>query len=520
MLREIHRGRVELKQWVEGVDAFDAKDYERCLDLFMAIADTAKIHFNIAMAFINLGALDDAIAALGRSVACDPFLAVGYFMRGVCHYNANALDDSLADFNDALTYLRGNSQIDYAQLGLSFKLFSCEVSFNRGLCLAAMGQVDEAYKDFDDASRSRPPSSESTEDFRNIDEAMKLGDRAPEFLGPYAVAPDCVYRPPTGRVKNIDFKDYMGKAKVVASVEATDNYAGFSGRELKMKTLPRSNSTNDISAFPLPSLARSNTSTGVLSRSATVTAPGSSRLVGGGVAQPSLMRPLRNRSSSLGQNNDFRALPTRVPTLSVNPIDELMSDLGENDDNERGGGGTFSRNGSGYGRNGSYARGDDGDPGRDDRQDNGRENGRDNPRNYGRDMDNGRDNGRNNGREQYAPPTGPAYPSNRRPPVSRAQASSPVGSNTSTVADKIKLKAHYDTTRILLLPPVVQLSDLLNRLQDKFGLSSNQAFQLKYKDDDDELVTIVDQEDLEVAWAVQGVEWGEGGKVEVWCELL
>ncbi|KAJ3145430.1 hypothetical protein HDU86_000916, partial [Geranomyces michiganensis] len=52
--------RVELTQWVDGVKAFDSKDHERALDLFMAIADTAKIHFNIAMAFINLGALDDA----------------------------------------------------------------------------------------------------------------------------------------------------------------------------------------------------------------------------------------------------------------------------------------------------------------------------------------------------------------------------------------------------------------------------------------------------------------------------
>ncbi|TPX59353.1 hypothetical protein PhCBS80983_g02500 [Powellomyces hirtus] len=460
--------RVELTQWVEGVTAFDNKDHDRALDLFMAIADTAKIHFNIAMTYINMGATDDAIAALGRSVACDPFLAVAYFMRGVCYYNVNALNESLADFNDALTYLRGNTHIDYAQLGLAFKLYACEVSFNRGLCLAAMGQMNDAFKDFEDAARSRPPAAESTEDFRNIDEAMKLGDRAPEYLGPYAVSPDSVYRPPSGRVKNSDKKDYMGKAKVVASVEATDNYAGFSGRELKMKTLPRSNSTNDIPTFPTDKLLRSNTSTGVLGRSATVATPGMPRVVGGGIAPPTL-RPLRNRSSSLGQQQPFERAATvgRAPAMSINPIDELMSELGKNDDDRS---------------------------------------------NYGSEK---------YGSEKYTPSLNGGYGGSdggdyRRSEYNRS--SSPVGS-VSTVADKIKLKAHYKTTRILLLPPIIQLQDLIDRLQDKFNLANDQTFSLRYRDEDGQMVTIIDQEDLEVAWAVQGVEWGEGGRVEVWCEV-
>ncbi|KAJ3153569.1 hypothetical protein HDU89_000610 [Geranomyces variabilis] len=462
--------RVELTQWVDGVKAFDSKDHERALDLFMAIADTAKIHFNIAMSFINLGALDDAIAALGRSVACDPFLAVAYFMRGVCYYNVNALNESLQDFNDSLTYLRGNTHIDYAQLGLAFKLFSCEVSFNRGLCLAAMGQMSDAYKDFEDASRSRPPPTESNnEDFGNIDEALKLGDRAPEYLGPYAVSPDSIYRPPGGRVKNSEKRDYIGKAKVVASVEATDNYAGFSGRELKMKTLPRSNSTNDIpmAGFPGGRLARANTSTGVLSRSATVAAPGSARVVGGGVTAPT-MRPLRNRSSSLGLADPSSAVnggggggggggglgrsatAGRQPAISINPIDELMSELGGGGNEDyRNGDRDYERDRGGYG----------GAPS----------------------SNNGYGNGNRNGS---------AYNRASPPEAARAgtlRSGSPTGT-MSTVADKVKLKAHYQTTRILLLPTVIRLPDLISRLQDKFGLPQTQSFQLKYKDEDGAII--------------------------------
>ena len=36
--------------------------------------------------------------------------------------------DALKDFELALTHLRGNLLIDYKQLGLQYKLYSCEVS--------------------------------------------------------------------------------------------------------------------------------------------------------------------------------------------------------------------------------------------------------------------------------------------------------------------------------------------------------------------------------------------------------
>ncbi|KAJ3154896.1 hypothetical protein HDU86_004601, partial [Geranomyces michiganensis] len=464
------------------------------------------------------------IAALGRSVACDPFLAVAYFMRGVCYYNVNALNESLNDFNDSLTYLRGNTHIDYAQLGLAFKLFACEVSFNRGLCLAAMGQMDDAYRDFEDAARSRPPPSSQdggSEDFRNIDEALKLGDRAPEYLGPYAVSPDSIYRPPGGRVKNSEKRDYIGKAKVVASVEATDNYAGFSGRELKMKTLPRSNSTNDIPTFPADRLMRANTSTGVLSRSATVAAPGSARVVGGGVTAPNanappatMLRPLRNRSSSLGISEQLpppQLSPRagggggggggRQPAISINPIDELMSELGS-------GGGGDDDDRYRYRNNNNNG---DRDRDRDDRGY--ANNGYGGSNNNGASLSSSPSSYNNNNNSRGPPPTESA---SARATIPRA--GSPTGT-VSTVADKVKLKAHYQTTRILLLPTVIRLPDLIDRLQDKFGLPAHQRFQLKYKDEDGAIVTIVDQEDLEVAWAVQGVEWGEGGRVEVWCEV-
>ncbi|KNC96546.1 uncharacterized protein SPPG_08134 [Spizellomyces punctatus DAOM BR117] len=481
--------KVELTQWVVGVEAYENGDFDGALRAFEQIADTSKIHFNIAMTFVNMGLLDEAIAALTRSVACDPFLAVAYFMRGVCLYNSNALNDSLADFNDALTYLRGNQFIDYAQLGLPYKLYSAKVSFNRGLCLAAMGQANEAYRDFDDAVRSRPSPSDSQEDLGNMDEALKMGERAPEYLGPYALPPDLIYRPPKGKVKNSDKKDYIGKAKVVASVEATDNYAGFSGRELKMKTLPRAATTGRMLE------PRSNGASGGLAKSATISGATTRGLPVRSATTNSPTRamspftmPRRPAPDSLGRSDTFNrseplsrsnttsrvrarssslasnTLPrnrnenydysttsrSRAPVSEFNPIDELVDELAGNDDD--------------------YER-------------------------YNR----------------------PAVQRNELRRANTASTVSSAFSSTSSVADKVKVKAHYTDTRILLVPYTISHTELIERIQQKFKTG---ALRLKYKDEDGEMVMITDQEDLEVAFAVSGMEWGsEGGsgRMEVYC---
>ena len=77
-------------------------------------------------------------------------------------------EEALANFNDTLLYLRGNTVIDYDQLGLKFKLYSCEVLFNRGLCYIYMQQKDEGLLDFSYAVKEK-----AVEDHNVIDEAIQ-----------------------------------------------------------------------------------------------------------------------------------------------------------------------------------------------------------------------------------------------------------------------------------------------------------------------------------------------------------
>lgn len=98
----------------------------------------------------------------------DKYLAVAYFQQGVSNFLMGDFEEALANFNDALHYLRGNNNIDYEQLGLKFKLFACEVLFNRGLCYIYLRQTEQGMQDLTFASKEKV-----VPDHEVIDEAIR-----------------------------------------------------------------------------------------------------------------------------------------------------------------------------------------------------------------------------------------------------------------------------------------------------------------------------------------------------------
>ena len=79
-------------------------------------------------------------------------------------------EEALANFNDTLLYLRGNRHIDYEQLGLKHKLYSCEVLFNRGLCYVYLKQKEIGMSDLKFAAREKETAEHDV-----IDEAIQEG---------------------------------------------------------------------------------------------------------------------------------------------------------------------------------------------------------------------------------------------------------------------------------------------------------------------------------------------------------
>lgn len=87
---------------------------------------------------------------------------------GVSNFLLGEFTEAMANFNEALLYLRGNTLIDYEQLGLKFKLYSCEVLFNRGLCYIYDEQIALGLKDLEYAAKEK-----QVDDHGVIDEAIR-----------------------------------------------------------------------------------------------------------------------------------------------------------------------------------------------------------------------------------------------------------------------------------------------------------------------------------------------------------
>lgn len=117
---------------------------------------------------LSLLILFNQVECYQRAIRLDQYLAVAYFQQGVSNFLLGDFEEALANFNDTLLYLRGNQVIDYAQLGLLFKLYSCEVLFNRGLCYIYLQQIEAGMQDLSYAAKEKV-----VEDHNVIDEAIK-----------------------------------------------------------------------------------------------------------------------------------------------------------------------------------------------------------------------------------------------------------------------------------------------------------------------------------------------------------
>ncbi|EDN05020.1 NADPH oxidase regulator NoxR [Histoplasma capsulatum] len=215
----------EIETWVQALANYDNNEFEEALKVFNNIADTSKILFNCGVIYATLGEHFRAVECYQRAVALDQYFAVAYFQQGVSNFLVGDFEEALANFNDTLLYLRGNTSIDYEQLGLKFQLYSCEVLFNRGLCYVYLQQTEAGMQDLQYASKEKVKP-----DHEVIDEAIKENA---EGYTVFSIPVGVVYRPSEAKVKNLKTKEYLGKARLVAASDRANAFTGFQGSEIK-----------------------------------------------------------------------------------------------------------------------------------------------------------------------------------------------------------------------------------------------------------------------------------------------
>ncbi|NXT64819.1 NCF2 factor, partial [Chaetops frenatus] len=211
-----------IRLWQEGVCAADRKEWSSALDAFTAVQNPpAKICFNIGCIHLVLGKLSEAEEAFTRSIGCDKHLAVAYFQRGTVFYRRQNHGKAIEDFREALAQLRGNQLIDYKILGLRYRLFACEILYNIALVYATMENWEKAEEHLTLAM-----SMKSEPQHNKINRAMEaiLKQKLCELV---AIPAGKLFRPNEKQVAQLEKKDYLGKAMVVASVVDKDDFSGF-----------------------------------------------------------------------------------------------------------------------------------------------------------------------------------------------------------------------------------------------------------------------------------------------------
>ncbi|KAJ5133494.1 hypothetical protein N7476_003280 [Penicillium atrosanguineum] len=522
----------EIETWVQALEAYDNQEFEEALRQFDQIADTSKIFFNCGVIYATLGEHDKAVECYQRAVGLDRYLAIAYFQQGVSNFLLGDFEEALANFNDTLLYLRGNTSIDYEQLGLIFRLYSCEVLFNRGLCYVYLRQMGPGMQDLEYAGKEKV-----TTDHEVIDDAIRENA---EGYTVFSIPVGVLYRPNAAKVKNLKTKDYLGKARLVAASDRTQ------GAESQWRPIVIDKTALDERegmSFAATNLVHKNLSSRTRQQSEPPlnrnvfppTPPPDDRSTNGSTAGGSL----HHRSSSLraarpprldldrtgagldrrsGQQGNGPPGPekprigtTRTASEPRGPTIRHQNMRGFAQDSSRG---NWPRDPGGHRRNLSdtscWGRGGRHQPPQFiDEEDE-----------YGSDVCDGEPLNGGGFEIVAAAPGGPgSSPSQQRRTRSPARFSRRANSRRPEVR-RFRTKVHApDDIRYIMIGPMVDFSEFENRIREKFGFQC--PLKMKVQDDGD-MITMVDQEDLELllssAREVAQREGSEMGKMEVWVE--
>nr|XP_048281799.1 NADPH oxidase activator 1 isoform X2 [Myodes glareolus] len=203
----------QVRDWHQGVLAVAREDWDRALCLFSDVQEPrAKMYFNMGCVRLMAGDPEAALRTFDQAVTKDPCMAVGFFQRGVVNFQLERFQEAVSDFQLALAQLRGNAAIDYTQLGLNFKLQAWEVLYNTASAQCQAGLWTKAADTLVEAISKWP------EDVQDILDTALDQVRKQVPLQLRQVPKGEVFQPPRQYLQHLEPMDFLGKAKVVASV--------------------------------------------------------------------------------------------------------------------------------------------------------------------------------------------------------------------------------------------------------------------------------------------------------------
>ncbi|KAK4138164.1 hypothetical protein BT67DRAFT_2084 [Trichocladium antarcticum] len=515
----------EIETWVEALKFYDNNEFDEALTCFDNVSDTSKILFNMGVINATLGQHEQAVECYQRAIKLDQYLAVAYFQQGVSNFLLGDFEEALANFNDTLLYLRGNTLIDYSQLGLLFKLYSCEVLFNRGLCYIYLEQMDAGMQDLQYAVKEKV-----VEDHNVIEEAIQ--DEAKGYTV-FSIPVGVVYRPNDAKVRNLQQKDYLGKARLVAASDRQNAFTGFAGTELN-KGSATAEVKDDRPTESLSFAASNLVKPGLQSRRQQ-SEPPNDRTVFPPTPPPENDKPAQISRGASVRNGPPKPIPSRLNLERVKSNDRYERTPPDDGQRPRP---TRSASAATPARGFSqrelprrkrdeeeeaypgdvydmYQTGGGSRTSKSQRSVGGRTQG-------SRYIEEEDEEASDYDDASYDEDDFEMVSSRRQGPGSISSGSKRTSSRRDNLRT-VRVKAHADDARYIVVGPAIEFSVFVERIQEKFGL--RRRFKIKIKDEDSpdgEMITMGDQDDLDMVMTSVKQEArkqrSETGKLEVWIQ--
>ncbi|KKK23064.1 hypothetical protein AOCH_005449 [Aspergillus ochraceoroseus] len=527
----------EIETWVQALEHFDNQQYDLALRAFAGIADTSKILFNCGVIYATLGEHEKAVQCFQSAVSLDQYLAIAYFQEGVSNFLLGDFEEALANFNDTLLYLRGNTFIDYEQLGLKFRLYSCEVLFNRGLCYIYLRQMGPGMQDLEYAAKEKV-----TPDHDVINDAIR--EKA-EGYTVFSIPVGVVYRPNQAKVKNLKTKDYLGKSRVVAANRLstpvdmaqtrTPDAVPFATSHLVQKGLTsRSRQQSEPPLHrnlfpPTPPPDADKASLNSSSGTTTVAAAGPARPSPARAGRPprldldrpgaqppgrstaDLTAPEKPRIGTTRTASEPRGSSSRQQTGRFAPERQPYPREGGRGHRRGASDTSFAAASNGYAEE---AYGTSGHARAMTLSNGGRP-----PLQQERYIDEEDEYASSPCDEEVSLGAGFEIMDARQRTRSRSRGP-PRGYSRRPEVRKFRVKVHsFEDTRYIIIGPMIEFVEFETRIREKFGF--RMALKIKMQDEGD-MITMVDQEDLDLllmaSREIAGREGSEMGKMEIWVE--
>ncbi|XP_033103488.1 uncharacterized protein LOC117106242 isoform X3 [Anneissia japonica] len=206
-----------IQAWHEGVTAFDCGNNEKALEILLQIpqnSTTARILYNIGHIYLILNQYAEAAKNFEAAFEKDVHLAAAFYQCGVALYQDNKFNNARKMFEKSKECLRESQYIDYKALGMTCRLYKCEILLNLSIAVAAMTKDPEWALDI----LTEADKCQREKNHIQVIQSAKI--KLQDGLIPtiFSLPQKEIFRPPKDKIENLSKKDYLGQATVVHAV--------------------------------------------------------------------------------------------------------------------------------------------------------------------------------------------------------------------------------------------------------------------------------------------------------------